>query len=390
MQTLTLGPYLLPNLHSISWCDSWDLLPFLRLFLNPGLVDVDIEFPDTEPHIYRHATISMIPTRNLTELRIHSVWGNNPPDVDTLHYLLCMNALYNLLEQASKTLRSAYLDGELSITVIKKLLQLPNLRLLKAGLPRTHIPLPAVVLPSLEELIVSYGETSSLLHILRNILNPTLRELKVFSRDPSPACLQTLGISLLEANIEQTLSSLDCHGNGIPLTEAGLHPFLSFGRLTKLDLLFPCTGEGCSFQLNDSIISKLAVALPRLTHLGLGGAPCEAATSDVTIASLVVLSINCVDLDFLRLHFNANGIISHDVHTNSQTHKFTCKLRTLVVGSRPLPSNHDDILLLTFTILHIFPHLANVVCEGQGWSRVERTIQLFQKAPKTIPLPPTI
>ena len=382
MQNLTLGPHLFPNLRSISWtCSSWDSAPLLRLFLNPELIDVEIGFPNSDPHIYRPATISLIPARSLTNLKLERMAFSDPLPTDELH---------NLLEQASETLRSVDLDGELSGTIIEKLLQLPNLRRLDIRMPGTRIALPAVVLPSLEELAVSCWEDASWLCVLRNIQSPALRELDISFSGDSPTYLQTFGTSLLDARIEQTLISLDLASlAGIPLTEAGLRPFISFRKLTKLELFSLCTTWHCSFRLNDSIISKLAVALPRLTHLGLGGTPCETSTVDVTIASLVALSINCVDLDVLRLHFNVNDIVSRDACENSQTHKFTCKLRTLIVGSQPLPSNHDDILLLTFTILHVFPHLEDITAEGQGWGQVGQGVHLFKKAQKIIPFPTT-
>ena len=379
MQTPTLGPHLLPNLRSITWyAYSWDLVPFLRLFLNPGLVDADIEFPDDNPHIYRPAIISLIPARDLVDLRLRWMGPADP---------LSMDAVYNLLEQASETLRSADLGERPPMAIVEKLLQLPNLRHLVVTLPETYIPPPAVVFPSLEKLIVSYGEAASWVHVLRNIPNPTLRELGVDFTGSSPAYFQTLGSSLLDANIEQALISLECQG-GIPLTEAGLRPFLSFGRLTKLHLYSTRTEEQCSFQLNDSIISELAAALPRLTSLELGGYPCDAPTSDVTITSLVALSTNCVDLDYLQLHFNTNDIISRNTHASSQTHKFICKLHTLAVGSQPLPTNHDDILVVAFAILQIFPHL-ETISAASHWDQVGRAVRLFRKAQKTIPFLPT-
>ena len=379
MQTPTLGPHPLPNLRSITWWDhSWDSLPFLRLFLNPGLVDVDIRFPDNNLHVYRRATISLIPARDLTDLRLQRMGPADP---------LSMDAVYNLLEQASETLRSVDLGGDPSVAIIEKLLQLPNLRHLDVILPETRIPPPAVVFPSLEELIVSYGEAASWVHVLRNIPNPALRELQINFSGSSPAYFQTLGPSLLDANVDKTLKSLKCIcKDGILLTEAGLRPFISFGRLTKLHLNSPCTEERCNFQLNDSIISELAAALPRLTSVELGGTPCKVPTSDVTISSLVALSTHCIDLDSLQLHFNAKDIIYHNLSANSQTHKFSCKLRSLAGGSQPLPTNHDEILLVTFTILRIFPHLETISKSRQNWDQVRRAVLLFYMAPKTIPL----
>jgi len=352
MQTPTLGHHLFPNLRSIYWgLYPWNLLHFLQLFLNPGLVDVTIEFPDNDLHIYRPAAISLIPTKNLTHLRLLYMEDDDP---------LSMNALHNLLDKASKTLRSVRLDGEPSMAVIEKLLQLPNLRCLHVHLPGSLIFPSAVVFP-------------------------TLRELKVTFLGSSPAYLQTLGTSLLDAPMERTLTSFECACDKIPLTEAGLRPLLSFRRLTKLVISSSCTEEQCNSQLNDSIISELAAALPQLTRLELGNIPCKAPTSDVTVASLVALSTHCVDLEVLQLHFNTNDITPYGTHTNSQTHKFTCKLRVLSVGSQPLPSNYDnDALRVAFALLHLFPHLRIVSHRGWTGSQVGQVVHLFREAPKTV------
>lgn len=380
MQTPTLGQYLLPNLRSIHWAlRSWDLVPFLRLFLNPGLIDVDIQFPDHNLHIYRPATISLIPTGDLTHLQFGSE-GNDD---------LSMNALHDLLDKASETLKSVGLDEKPSMAVIDKLIQLPNLRHLDVQLPETRISPPSIVFPSLEVLHVFYREASSWHHILRNIPNPALRELGVSFRGSSSAYFQTLGSSLFEANIERTLSSLQCSCDESPLTETGLRSFLSFERLTRLELLPSCTKERCCSELNDRIISKLAAALPQLTYLALGGSPCEIPTSDVTITSLVALSHNCVNLNLLQLHFNAEGIASRGTYVNSQAHKFTCKLRTLSVGSQPLPSNRDDIIFVTFAILHVFPHLETISHARGDWDQVRRDVELFRKASRIFPPPTT-
>ena len=377
MQTPTLGHYPLPNLRSFYWkIGSWDLAPFLRLFLNPGLTSVHILFPTHDPHIYRPATISLIPTQDLMHLRLQRM-GN-----EDIHW----GELRNLLDEASETLRSVSLDGQPSMAVIDKLLRLPNLRSLDVQLPATRISPPAVVLPSLGKLVVRYNDPRSWLHILQNIPNPALREFDVTFTGSSTSYLQTLGSFLLNANVERTLVSLKCTSENLaPLTGAGIHPLLSFGRLTTLELSASCNEGQCGILLNDSIVSELAVALPHLTSLGLGSIPCKASTSNVTIASLVTLSMNCVDLDFLRLHFNANDITTRGIHANSRTRKFTCKLRTLSVGSQPLPSNHNDILLVTFTILHIFPHVETIASGGGGWRQVREGVQLFRKVPRIIP-----
>ncbi|KAF9646237.1 hypothetical protein BDM02DRAFT_276133 [Thelephora ganbajun] len=69
MQTPNLDHHLVPNLRSIHWrSDSWESIPFLRLFLNPELKNVRFDFPDDKAHPYRSAAVSLIPTRALTHL----------------------------------------------------------------------------------------------------------------------------------------------------------------------------------------------------------------------------------------------------------------------------------------------------------------------------------
>lgn len=374
MQTAILGNYLLPNLRTIRWgYHSWDLLPFLRLFLNPELTEVGVRFPTSDPHVYRPAVISLIPTKDLTHLRLGFMWDHDP---------LYLDALCNLLDQASKSLRTVRLLGELSMSVVEKLIQLPNLRHLEVHMPGSRISPPAVVFPSLETLSISYAKGSTWLHTLRNIPDPALRRLNVIYWGSSQEYLQTLGTSLIDANLHQILTSVECgYMEAIPLTGAGLHPFLSFGGLTKLKLPSSCGRERCTFQLDDATISKLAVALPRLTYLGLGSTPCNSPPSGVTIRSLVTLSANCVNLDFLRLHFDAKTTIPRDTNTYSQAQRVTCKLRTLDVGFLPLSSDHDDILLVTFTILQIFPHLETISAVSHDWDPVRRVTQLWASEP---------
>ena len=378
MQTPTPGQYLLPNLRSIYWeIDSWDLAPFLRLFVDPGLTNVYIKFPDKNQHLYRPTTISLIPTRDLTHLQLVSMEDeDSSPDT-----------LQNLLDEASETLRSVSLDGHLSMAVIEKLLQLPNLRSLDVQLPGTRIYPSKIMSSSLEKLVVSYQEAGSELHILRSIASSQILELDVTFTGSSSTYLQTLGSSLLQTGVGRTLISLTCTSrNIIPLTEAGVRPLLPFRRLMVLELAASCTLGHCGVKLDDSIVSELAMALPQLTYLGLGDTPCDASTSDVTVASLAALSTNCVDLDFLRLHFNTRDITARGAHSNPETHKFACKLRALSVGSQPLPHNNEDILLVTFTILHIFPHVEKILSATGGWKQVKRSIELFRKAPGIIPL----
>ena len=376
MQTPTLGHIVLPNLLHIGWSSSWELMPFLRLFLSPKLVNVRILFPDRHPHLYRLAVVPLIPTKRLVHLEL--IWV--PPGNDTS----LLDALRNLLDEASGTLRSVSWGGEIPTTIFDKLLRLRDLRYLDVELPSTPISPPEVALPSLEELVVRAGGVSSWLNIFEKIPNPALQDLKIsFMEGAPPAYLQALGYSLKDANKGQNLTRFRCSWeDAITITEVELYPLLSFERLTALVL--HSRSQECTVQLDDPFVCRLAKALPRLEILRLGDAPPNAVTN-VTVESLVALSMNCVDLDFLRIHFDVTSIPSRSTYENSQMRKSSCKLRTLSVGSQPPPSSDDDILRLAFAIAHIFPHVEDIRRYGEGWRKVNQHLELFREEFTIIP-----
>ena len=369
IQAPTLGHYILPNLRSIKWdIHPWRDVPFIHLFLNPELVDVHIVFPNPRPNIYRLAVVSSIPTKELTHLRLERM-GNE----DSV-----LVAIQSLVDKTSETLRSVALDGDLSMALIDKLLRLQDLGSLEIELPKTRISPPDVVLPSLERLAVRCREDVPWFHILKNIPNPALREVEATFLDSSSIHLQNLTSALIDANKRRNLTKLQCSWEKlIPLTEEGLRSALPFDRLTTLNLLPRCIEGQCGVQLEDTVICDLSTALPKLESLKLGGAPCTIPASNVTIKSLAALSTNCVHLDFLQLHFDVNEIASRQSFADYQTQTFTSRLRTLSVGTQPLPSDPEDILLVAMTILYIFPHVKLSHADG-NWRKVRAAIELSQ------------
>ena len=373
MQTSTLGQYILPNLHSLRWdVHPWTNAPFIRLFLNPGLANVHIQFPNPRPDVYRLAAISSIPTKDLAQLRLKYM-GNEGPVLD---------ALQNLLDKSSETIRSVALDGGLSTAFIDRLFQLRNLRSLEIELPSIPISSPEVVLPSLKKLAIRYRDDVPWFHILKKIPNPALRDLEATFLDDSLTHIQTLTSSLIHANKKQTLTRLQCSWEKLtPLTVERLRSVFPLERLTTLNLLPRCIEGRCGVQLEDSIICELAKALPRLKSLKLGGVPCKVFTPNVTIESLAALSTNCVDLDFLQLHFDANKLVSSGSYTDYQSRTFTSRLRTLSVGSQPLPSDNKNIILIAFALIRIFPHVEELSHAEGAWKQVKLGIGLLRNGP---------
>ena len=88
--------------------------------------------------------------------------------------------------------------------------------------------------------------------------------------------------------------------------------------------------------------------MPSLTFLRLGSHPCDAGTTQVTFASLVILSMNCRYLEQLRLHFDVTNVAKqmlakskNILPRSSEPTLFTstsrCRLNTLHVGKFPFP-----------------------------------------------------
>ena len=105
------------------------------------------------------------------------------------------------------------------------------------------------------------------------------------------------------------LESLEI-GPGITVNSELLYYLLPFRKLTHLEVTGTCVEGICNFGWTDDNIRDLAAALPCLQSLHLGF-PCSSNTCKNTVASLVSISVNCSNLEDLRIHFNTKDIVSH-------------------------------------------------------------------------------
>ena len=122
-----------------------------------------------------------------------------------------------------------------------------------------------------------------------------------------------------------------------------------------------CDKEGsCSFHLTDDDVQDLAVALPFLVALSLGRA-CRFNACRTTVSSLLSISIHCLGLELLEIHFNTRtitGDIQRLLDEDSGRGKPRCKLRALRVGRLPLEvQDEQDIGTIATGFLDIFPSL---------------------------------
>ena len=85
-----------------------------------------------------------------------------------------------------------------------------------------------------------------------------------------------------------------------------ISPIKSFRNLVYLTV---DDDEGqCTFKLNNDDVTELAIALPQLESLLLVR-PCYENTCPITVACLLSISVHCVMLEELTIHFNTANIV---------------------------------------------------------------------------------
>jgi len=103
------------------------------------------------------------------------------------------------------------------------------------------------------------------------------------------------------------LKSLKLPGPVIDATPASLIQTLCNLVDLNINNCYGRTGEGpCIFKLNDDDVTKLVMLLPQLESLLLKR-PCSDNTCATTVACLLPISVHCVKLRVLAVHFNAGG-----------------------------------------------------------------------------------
>ena len=124
-----------------------------------------------------------------------------------------------------------------------------------------------------------------------------------------------------------------------------------FRNLVSLCVQVDCHDEGdhglCVFKLNNDDVNKLAMALPQLEWLLLGD-PCGENTCATTIACLLLLSVHCVELQWLKIHFNTTNIADdlRDISADPRFEELRLlprgRLSYLDVWQTPLSVNEPD------------------------------------------------
>ena len=169
-------------------------------------------------------------------------------------------------------------------------------------------------------------------------------------------------------------------------------PLLSLRNLTSLGIQTPCHVHACAFDLADADVAQLASSLRKLETLGLGGPRCVHPSPRLTMDGLFFLSKYCTSLLDLGVHFNApqSRIFDHSSYAadegrvpmqNLLTRTSDCSLSRLHVYDLPLRTSPNSVGVMTYFLIHLFPHLDTIVHTGGvlgPWAETQRGIHAWQ------------
>jgi len=119
--------------------------------------------------------------------------------------------------------------------------------------------------------------------------------------------------------------------------------------------------------MTDDNVNDLTPALPRLKTLEFG-TPCGLNSCETTVASLLSISVRCLDLTVLSTHFHTLTIVKDTqrlLDEGSGRGKAKCKLENLWVGFMPLEIRSEDIGIIATGLKAIFPSLTRAGYEGR-------------------------
>jgi len=328
------GGILCPRLERLYWdiggTDS--TLSFFRLFLSPNLKEValytDPFLVPVSPNLPTDVIqiISFLPT-SLEDVLFECRHMDDEALVDAMSSFAC---------RCGPSLRSFSAWLPLSEAATQHVIQLPNLCswTVAHGPPRT---IPTPILPSLEELQLDNPEALPWLHLLASHQDGILRD----------------------ASIRESLKYITCPGDTI-VDPTLLSFMVTFRNMVVLRIQAYCPeAEGCLFRLTDNDMEKFAAALPRLEILELGR-PCRSNSCSNTVASLLPISVRCLDLTVLEIHFNTKTIVADMqrlLNRAAGSDKAKCKLSHLKVGNLPLEVRREDIEIVAMGFKVIFPSL---------------------------------
>ena len=334
-------------------------LPHASLFLSQNLKEIRISVPLLE---YLHdvlpdvsSAISQLPTTALQRLHVDFGLNETPRG--------CLNdSLSSVVLRCGPSLTEFSSPIPLSDAAIDHLIHLPHLHTWHVEGPPPNYSTSSLPLdfPPLVQFVLGEGAANgwlSLLKLLEAHDSPTQSTTPLSKTKESLKFLKTAQfVSLI---IDAPLAS----------------SIRMFRNLVDLDVSASCNDEGigqCTFKLNNDNVTELAVALPQLESLLLGY-PCHRDTCVTTVACLLQISVHCIKLQTLEIHFSTINIVD-DFQTTLEDSRFRelrsaprCMLRRLDMHRIPLTSDGPEYEVVVNGMTSIFPSLEILMGYSEVW-----------------------
>ena len=364
LQFRTLGGPVLPNLKSLELRPTEDTLSFIPVFLSPTTTAIDLILGGfSHPTAVIASMVTTFPTLcpNLQEIRLNSL----PRDP------MITAAISELLLATNRdALRSFHADSPLTEDAREVVFKLPDLRELRVVINEAD-SLPTLVLPSLTEIDIEYDRDCGWLQGFRGATLGKLASVTFRSESHSiDGFLEAFESVALTTSIPATLSNFTFYTSHS--WRPNYRSLLPFTQLKELVVDFSC-GPDCSSTIDDDIIIDLAQAMPMLEILHLGEQPCQ-TPGGITAKGLAALAHYCLRLSELRIHFQVASLNPPEIpavisNCESTTPWVDCALTTLEVGDIRVPKKAS--LMVTLTLVRIFPRLSVIYWRDEGWEKVE-------------------
>ena len=367
-------PVLHLHLRELNWWLNKTNLSFLPNFLSPHLTKIIIT---TNTFVHLDETVDPwdeeLPDQVVSKMR--SAIKMFPSSLQYLYIQLGGGPETRLTEEIStfilgcgELLQEFNTNLVLSTQAIVHLMRLPNLRVwvTKQGPPQVtdliHHGVPDEVtslFPSLNVLDLK-GEAA-------------LEWLSLFeaANNGTPPWIMAGG----------NLPALTYRHPTLPIDSSLISRVLPFAGLAEVFLDMGCFMRPCVSTFTDQDVERLAIALPKLEALTLGGWPCGGDTCPTTVRSLLILSVHCTKLNHLNIHFRTANLrvdmlnLLEYACSQGLLSKPKCPLKVLMVGDMvPMLADHD-IALISMGMLMIFPSLVKFSTISRAWAEVEVMVQ---------------
>jgi len=378
---------LLPNLQRLTCFIDWEHFTWIKLFLPPSLLSIDLNTFETSPDPIAGAILELLPMETLQALHLE----------DFLLDAASIRTLSNCLLRLSGLLQDLITYHKISDDAAVHISQLSNLRVLGISFRESNFALPEAtdIFPSLKRLYAQVDGNLDWLDLLKG-MRSGLMYLSISWTEglvPPADFTQQLVSALYTSGAQDTLRVLRINvSNPWDISRTTIVPLLSLRHLTNLEIHTPCHVYACAFDLTDADVAQLASSLPKLETLILGGPRCAHPSPRFTTDGLFFLSKYCTSLLDLGVHFNApqSRIFDHSASAadegrvpiqNLFTRASNCSLRWLYVYDLPFPAAPNSVGVMTYFLIHLFPHLDTIAQTGSlsgSWAETQRGIHAWQ------------